>query len=346
MNFSSKSQRNAGPTRRRVLALTGGLLAVAPIGARAAGRLWPATVPASTSLAVGDQNEVLQTLLAASGQATALQSKVTYANFLGGPAVLEAFRAGALDIATVGNTPPVQAQAAGERILIVAAVQSSGPAYGIAVRPGLKLTHLEELRGRSIAYGEGTARQPFVLSALKLAGLTRRDVTLVPLRAADFPDAIRSGQVDVAALNEPHFSRYLADYADRGASALPPAETARVPSGPEYLYASDTALHDSAKTAAIADFVTRWIAARRWSKTHPREWIDAYYVRRQRLSAADGQKIEDAFGELTFPSLRSLIEKQQAIADLIYEAGDLPKRLDARDEFDFRFDDVIAANVN
>jgi sulfonate transport system substrate-binding protein len=302
-------------------------------------------IPTGTALAVGDQNEVLQTLLAASNQREVLGSKITYANFIGGPAVLEAFRAGALDLATVGNTPPVQAQAAGERILIVAAVQSSGPAYGIAVRPGLKLTRIEECRGKRIAYGEGTARQPFVLSALKLAGLTRKDVTLIPLRAADFPDALRSGQVDVAALNEPHFSRYLADYADRGASALPASETARVPSGPSYLYAGDAALRDPAKTAAIADFVAHWIAALRWSKAHRDEWVDAYYVRRQHLSPADGRNIEDAAGDLSFPALSSLVDKQQAIADLIYEAGDLPKRLDARDEFDFRFDEVIATNA-
>jgi sulfonate transport system substrate-binding protein len=332
-------------TRRRVLGFAGGLATVVSVRARAASGLWPVAVPAGTALAVGDQNEVLQTLLAASGQGAALGSTVTYANFVGGPAVLEAFRAGALDLATVGNTPPVQAQAAGERIPIVAAVQSSGPAYGIAVRPGLTLMRLEEFRGKRIAYGEGTARQPFVLSTLKLAGLTRKDVTLVPLRAADFPDAIRSGQVDVAALNEPHFSRYLADYADRGASALPASETARVPSGPSYLYAGDAALREPAKTAAIADFVAHWIAALRWSKAHRDEWVDAYYVRRQHLSAADGRKIEDAAGDLSFPALNSLVDKQQAIADLIYEAGDLPRRLDARDEFDFRFDEVIAANA-
>jgi sulfonate transport system substrate-binding protein len=332
-------------TRRHVLTGAGSLIAMQWVRAGKAAALWPAVVPAGTTLAVGDQNEVLQTLMAASGEGARLGSKLTYANFLGGPAVLEAFRAGALDVATVGNMPPVQAQAAGERIPIVASVQQSGPAYGIALRPGLKLVRLEEFRGKSIGYGEGTARQPFVLNALKLAGLSRQDVTLIPLRSADFPDAIRSGQIDIAPLNEPHFSRYLADYADRGAGALPAAETARVPSGPSYLYASDAALRDPAKTAAIADFVARWIAALRWSRAHGDAWIDAYYVEDQHLSATDGRKIEDAAGTLSFPQLAGLVATQQAIADLIYEAGDLPKRLDAREEFDFRFDEVIVANA-
>ena len=202
-------------TRRHILTLVGGLLVMASPRAWAADALWPPEVPAGTALIVADQNEVLQTLLAASGEQKKLGAKVTYANFLGGPAILEAFRAGALDLATVGNTPPIQAQAAGERILIVAALQSSGLDNGLALRPGLKLSRLEDLRGKRIGYAEGTARQPFVLNALKAAGLTRKDVTFIPLRSADFPDAIRSGEIDVAPLNEPHLSRYLADYADR-----------------------------------------------------------------------------------------------------------------------------------
>lgn len=279
--------RGQGVARRGLLALAGCLVAIGPLRTSAANALWPAQIPAGTTLIVADQNEVLQTLMSASGGRARLGSKVTYANFLGGPAILEAFRAGALDLATVGNTPPIQAQAAGERILIVAAVQLSGSDYGIAVRPGLKLARLEDFRGKRIGYAEGTARQPFVLNALRQAGLTRKDVTLIPLRSADFPDAIRSGQVDIAAQNEPHFSRYLSDYAGRGASALPASEVARPLRGLSCLYAGDTALHNPAKTAAIADFVAHWIAAVRWSKAHRDAW-------------------------------------QQSIADLIYDAGDLP----------------------
>jgi sulfonate transport system substrate-binding protein len=333
-------------TRRHILTLVGGLLVMASPRAWAADALWPPEVPAGTALVVADQNEVLQTLLAASGEQAKLGAKVTYANFLGGPAILEAFRAGALDLATVGNTPPIQAQAAGERILIVAALQSSGLDNGLALRPGLKLSRLEDLRGKRIGYAEGTARQPFVLNALKAAGLTRKDVTFIPLRSADFPDAIRSGEIDVAPLNEPHLSRYLADYADRGASALPASEIARLPHALSYLYASDAALRSPAKTAAIVDYVAHWIAAIRWSKAHRDEWVDAYYVKRQQLAPADGKKIEDSIGEVAFPLLSSLVTRQQAIANLIYDAGDLPKRLDAKEEFDFRFDAVIAANAN
>ncbi|KFC75980.1 Alkanesulfonate ABC transporter substrate-binding protein [Bosea sp. LC85] len=347
MSSDVYSVRVQGPRRRTILAMSLLLSVAAPGIATAQGLAAPLTkAPVGTKLVVADQNEALQTLMRASGAEDRLSSQVTYANFLGGPAILEAFRAGALDLATVGNTPPIQAHAAGEQIPIVAAKTSSETDYSLAVRPGLTIASLEDLRGRSIAYGEGTGRQPFVLNALKLAGLTRKDVRLVPLRAADFPDAVRTGQVDVAALNEPHYSRYLADFADRGASALPKEQNDRLPKSLTYLYASKRALDDPAKLAAIREFVAAWIDANRWSHANAESWVEAYYVKRQNLKPTDGRRIVEAEGRFAFPLLASLIAKQQALIDVIHEAGDLPKRLDAREEFDLRFDDVIAAKSN
>lgn len=328
------------------LMTTSAAVILASLSGAAAQNPLPTDVVKGTKLVVADQNEALQTLMIASGEQAKLAGAATYANFLGGPAILEAFRAGALDLAAVGNTPPIQAHAAGEKILIVAARLSSEVDYHFAVRPGLTLTKLEDFRGKRIAYGEGTGRQPFVLNALKQAGLTKKDVTIVPLRAADFPDAVRSGQVDIAALNEPHYSRYLADFADRGVTALPDSEHERLPRGVNYLYARDAALNDPAKAAAIRDFVAHWIVANKWASANPRDWVQAYYVKRQKLKEADSLKIVESEGSPSFPPLRTLVAKQQALIDIIHEAGDIRKRLDAREEFDFRFDQVIEASTN
>ncbi|WP_317919804.1 MULTISPECIES: ABC transporter substrate-binding protein [unclassified Cupriavidus] len=305
----------------------------------------PTVVPAGTKLVVADQNEALQTLLRVSGEQSRLTAQVSYANFLGGPSILEAFRAGALDLAVVGNTPPIQAHAAGEPLPIVAVRKTSAPDYQLAVRPGLTIASLKDLKGKSIAYAEGTGRQPFVLTALKVAGLSRRDVKLVPLRAGDFPTAIRAGQVDVAALNEPHFSRYLRDFADRKASAIPASEHRQLPTRLAYLYASPKALSDPGKTAAIRQFVEAWIRANDWAEKHPQQWVQAYYVKQQGLREEDGLAIVRADGQATYPLLADSIAPQQGLIDLIQEAGDIPRRLDARQEFDLRFDPVIRAAV-
>jgi len=334
-------------SRRAALAALASLsaLVLLPLGARAQGGDLPAAVPPGARLVVADQNEALQTLMRASGEHGKLTAGVSYANFVGGPAILEAFRAGAVDLAVVGNTPPIQAHAAGEEIPIVAARRNAAPDYFFAVRPGLTVATLQEFKGKKIAYGIGTGRQPYVLTALKLAGLTKRDVTLVPLRASEFDTAVRTGQVDLASLIEPNFSRYLRDFADQKASALPASEHARLPTKLSYLYASKAALNDPAKAAAIREFVGAWIRASYWSVKNPDPWVDAYYVRNRKLQREDGIAIVKSEGDVSFPALADSIAGQQELIDLIHEAGDLPRRLDARQEFDLRFDPVIREAV-
>ncbi len=321
-----------------------GLLALGMAVATAsswAGQPLSADVPAGTTLTVADQNEVLQTLMQASGEAGKLEADVSYANFLGGPAILEAFRAGALDLALVGNTPPIQAHASGLVLPIVGAVTTTEVDYHLAVRPGLQIDRLEDLAGRNLSYAEGTGRQPFILNALKVAGLTPDDVQFVSLKAADMPDAVRAGQVDVAVLNEPHYSRYVRTFP--GASALSDAEHDRLPRTLSYLYASPEALADPGKSAAIAQFVRGWIDANRWRSEHTRDWADTYYIGLQRLSPEEGRAAAEAEGKPSFPTLSELVETQQGLIDVIHAAGGLPRRLDASEEFDFRFDAVIAA---
>jgi sulfonate transport system substrate-binding protein len=307
----------------------------------------PLSVPAGSKLVVGDQNENLQTILTASGVRSRLVTQVAFANFLGGPEIFEAFRAGALDVALIGSTPPIHAHAAGEPIPIVAALESARPAYGLALRPGLALNSLQDLKGRKIAWAEGTARQPFILAALKRAGLRVGEVKLVPLKVADFPVAIKTGQVDVAPLNEPHLSRYLKAYAAEKAQTLPAAAHEGLPASTHYLYASRKALADPAKAAAIRELVAGWVSAVAWSQAHPADWVRAYYVRRQGLKEADGMAIVSADGELRFSPLRDTVRGQQELIDLIHDAGQLPRRLDAQEEFDLRFDTLfVERNAN
>ena len=303
----------------------------------------PTDVPSGTDLVFADQNEEVQTLMAASGEQDELASKTTYANFIGGPEILEAMRADAVDVAYVGDTPPIQAQAAGELVPIVAAARTSSPDYQLAVRPGLTVDTLEELEGKKIAYAEGTGRQPFVLRAIEKAGLSKEDVELVPLDASTLPDAIRNGQVDVAPLNEPHFTRYLNE---PDASAVPAEQLDGLSNGLHYVYARGAALADDAKAAAIRDFVQHWVAAYQWSLDNPEDWVQAYHVDTQKLSKADGMSVVEAQGDVTFPPLdEDLIALQQDTVDVIHDAGDLPEELDAGEEFATQFDEAIAEAV-
>ncbi|MCI2418734.1 ABC transporter substrate-binding protein [Saccharopolyspora sp. K220] len=310
----------------------GGLAADAPL---------PTTIPPETKLVVADQQERLQSLFRASGEFDKMPVKPEFANFTGGPEVLEAFRSEAADVAIVGDTPPIHAQASGEDVPIIAAYQVDPNSTRFAVAPGANVRTLSDLRGKKIAYAEGTAQQTSVLRALEKAGLTTNDVQLVRLQLAEFNDAVRTGAVDVAPLNEPRLTRFLAQTGGTG-TTLPIADTDGTSTGLSFLYTRRAALEDPAKAAAIRAFVQHFVAARQWAATHPNEWIDFYYVKNQGVTRADGERIVASEDEVVFPRLdESLIATQQHTIDLLLADGGLPRPLNAHDHFDRRFDAVI-----
>ena len=70
----------------------------------------------------------MRNLLEASGEGDKLGFAFELPNFAGGPAIYEAIRADALDIAYVGDTPPIQARAAGTLLPINLALWAVGVA--------------------------------------------------------------------------------------------------------------------------------------------------------------------------------------------------------------------------
>ncbi|MGO4614588.1 ABC transporter substrate-binding protein [Nocardia sp. 2YAB30] len=317
------------------LGLTGCANDDKPVGPTADGPL-PTEVPAGTTLVVADQSERLQSVLRISGELDKLPFKVEFANFVGGPAILEAFRAGAADVAQVGDVPPIHALVAGQDVPIVAAYQTSTTALKLAVAPGKPVTTLADLKGKKIAYAEGTAQQAAVLRAIDKVGLKTSDVQLVRLQLAEFPDAVRTGQVDVAPLIEPNVTRFLRT---PGTTLLQDSETAGIYGGLAYLYARRAVVQDPAKAAATRALVVAFVRAYQWANTHPEEWARRYYVENQKVSADDAKRIVDSLGTYVFPHLdQELVDRQQSTIDAIAKAGELPKKVQAAKGFDLRFD--------
>ncbi|MFI9510888.1 ABC transporter substrate-binding protein [Nocardia sp. NPDC052566] len=325
------------------LGLTGCASGDKPVGPAAADTPLPTEVPAGTKLVVADQSEALQTILKISGEQDKLPFQIEYANFTGGPAILEAFRAGAADAAIVGDVPPIHAQAAGQQVPIIAAYQTSALAVRLAVAPGKSVATLADLKGKKIAYAEGTAQQAVVLRALARAGLKTDDVQLIRLQLAEFLDAARTGQVDVAPLSEPTLSRFLRT---PGSSVVSEAEGEGLYPGLAYLYARRAVVVDPAKAGATRALAAAFVRAYQWSNTHPQEYIQKYYVDSQKLTVEEGKRIFDARGTLAFPHLdQQLVDRQQRTIDTIAAAGQLPKKVKAADGFDLRFDAAITQAV-
>lgn len=317
------------------------LAATSAIGFSAAlGRGAAAEEPAAgTRLIVADQSELVRNLLEASGEGDKLGFAFELPNFAGGPAIYEAIRADALDIAYVGDTPPIQARAAGTLLPIVATFTREVAQYRLTSRPGLVINKLSELKGKSVSYIEGSGRQVFLIEALNRAGLKLDDVQLVKLRIADLPDAIRSGAVDVAVLQEPHVTRLVNQV---GASPVLDPEERRLLPSTSYFYARPAVLADPGKAAAIRQFIGAFVRAGRWSNDNQEAWAKHYYTDFQRIDPNDTAAILAGQSPLVFQTSVEAIPHHQKLIDILYQSGSLKERFDAAGSFVDTFDDVIA----
>jgi len=293
----------------------------------------------STKLVIADQSELVRNLLEASGERDKLNLELP--NFAGGPAIYEAIRAGALDIAYVGDTPPIQARAAGTLLPIIASFTRERAQYILTSRPGLVINKLAELKGKKLSYIEGSGRQVYLIEALNRAGLSLSDVDLVRLRVADLPDAIRSGAVDVAVLQEPHVTRLTKQV---GASPVLDPEERHILPSTSYFYARPDVLADPAKAAAIGQFLAAFTRAAIWSNAHQAEWGQDYYVKFQRISQDDTKAILASQSPYVLQTSTEAIAHHQKLIDILYQAGAIKERFDARQSFVDTYDKIITAS--
>ncbi|HVW44353.1 MAG TPA: ABC transporter substrate-binding protein [Amycolatopsis sp.] len=299
------------------------------------------TVPPGTSLSVAVHTTEIQ--LKTTGGIAQLPFTVTdWPVVSAGPDVIQAFRAHAVDIATNAGIPPIQAHGTGLDAKIVGVQWKEKPSYQFATAPGSSVHGLGDLRGKKIAFSPGQAQGAVVLRTLERLGLTKKDVQLVEINSNQFLTALQSKQVDVAPLYEPSLTKYLAQYGKDGAQSIVTPEVDAL----TILWAPTEVLADPAKAAAIKAFIPYWARSQVWAWENPGPWIDAYYVKDQNVSAADGKRIIDASEKPLFPAnWDAAIKWEQETIDLVSKWGYFGASFSAADLFDRRFESVASASV-
>jgi sulfonate transport system substrate-binding protein len=300
----------------------------------------PTTVAADTELVIS--LHPTQVALQATGEIGKLPFRVrSWPNITAGPDVIQGFRAHSIDLATNAGIPPIQARAINVDARIVAVQTRQKPLYVLATAPGSPVSGVGDLRGRKIGFSQGQAQGLVVLRTLKEQGLSAQDVQLVKLSSTQFLVALQSGQIDVAPLAEPSLTKYLSEYGKDGAKAIPIDAVDYL----TILWAPAEVLADARKAAAIRSFIPFWARTVVWAYENPKAWIDAYYVKDQGVTAADGRRIVAALDKPAFPRNWDKAEAwQQESADLLV-AGGFIKPVKAEDLFDRRFQSVAAGAV-
>ena len=299
----------------------------------------PESIPAGTTLRVGDQLEYLQTVLSLAGEDDDFGYAVDYSAFVGGPPMLQAFQGGAVDTGFVGSTPLIFAQAQGQDIAAVAGWASENGSYTLVTAPGEDgIQGWDDLAGKSVAYQRGTAGEAALLQALDAAGVDPGDVTTVDVPLTQIGATLQGGSADAAVSVEPLTSIYLAS----NPTAQVVDHAAEITDRSSFLIASGATLDDEAKTAALADYTTRLVRAFTYLRAHPDEVAQAVYVDQYGLTPERAAEVVEAQGVGSFIDLPADIEdQQQALADLFVAAGQIPEPVDVTAEFDTRFRDLV-----
>lgn len=122
-------------------------------------------------------------------------TKVEFTYFTGtGPAINEALSNGQLDFASYGAVPNTIGKANGLDTVLIASY--GGTTIFGAARPDLDIKSIADLKGKRVAIQKATIIHWALIQALKNAGLTESDVTIIDLKNADQLAAIAAKSVD------------------------------------------------------------------------------------------------------------------------------------------------------
>lgn len=131
---------------------------------------------------------------------------VRWVEFTFGPPLLEALAVGSIDYGTVGDAPPIFAQAANANLLYVAAQEAAGSGSAILVPPGSPIQRLEDLRGKRIGFARASSSHNLTIAALEKAGIGWNEITPVQLPPADARAAFERGSIDAWTIWDPFFA--------------------------------------------------------------------------------------------------------------------------------------------
>ncbi|OFA01024.1 putative aliphatic sulfonates-binding protein precursor [Janthinobacterium sp. HH107] len=198
------THRHAQRLSRRT---TLGLLFAAAAGVMVAGMPATAQAQAKGEVRIGYQKYGTLTLLKGRGTLEKRLAEqgvgVKWTEFPAGPVLLEGLNVGSIDFGTVGEAPPIFAQAAGANLVYVGNEPASPASEAIVVPKGSGLRTLADLKGKKIALNKGSNVHYLLLKALEKAGVAYADIQPVFLPPADARAAFERGSVDAWAIWDP-----------------------------------------------------------------------------------------------------------------------------------------------
>lgn len=248
---------------------------------------------------------------------------VKWTEFPAGPALLEGLNVGSIDFGTVGEAPPIFAQAAGANLVYVGNEPPSPDSEAIVVPKTSTLRSVTELKGKKVALNKGSNVHYLLVKALEKADVDYRAIQTVYLPPAEARAAFERGSVDAWVIWDPFLAaaekqlgaRVLAD--GKGLAANHQFYVAARPFAEQYGDVVRTVIDELAKVDE-------------WGRTHQQEVATI-------LAAQTGLPVDVvalaarryAYGVRTVTP--DVLAAQQQIADTFHSLKLIPKPIVVRD---------------
>lgn len=266
--------------------------------------------------------------------------KVNVTNFKDDKQINAAIASGRLDGLNAGLTQALNfAQAhLGTKVVLVEDVST----HADAILAGRGIKTMRDLKGKKVAYEEGTSGEILLRYALQKNGMTIDDVQKVPIDATEAGPAIIAGRVDAAYTYEPFVSSAL--QSGKGIHAVFTAGELPGLISDAFIVRNDVLNRYPGRVAAM---IRAWQQGVDYYRQNTRAAQDAI----ARDLGADPGSLDSAFDGITLYDAQQnkeglssgeLLDAIRSVATIAHDAGLTSSVIDIRDLVDTRFVDAAS----
>ena len=248
---------------------------------------------------------------------------VKWTEFPAGPQLLEGLNVGSIDFGTVGEAPPIFAQAAGASLVYVGNEPPSPSSEAIVVPKGSSLRSLADLKGKKIVLNKGSNVHFLLVKALQKAGIAYADIQPVYLPPADARAAFERGAVDAWVIWDPFLA---AAEKQLGARVLIDGK-GLVANHQFYLASRSFAQQNAELVRIVLDELAR---VDEWGRTHPQE-VSTILAAQTGLAPDVVALAAQRYAYGVKPVTPEVLKAQQDIADAFHQLKLIPKPIVVRD---------------
>jgi sulfonate transport system substrate-binding protein len=322
-----------------VVAASLAMVVVGPGAAALSGAATSTPDLSGVTINFADQFKEYQTAFVATNALKGAKYKVSWSEFVGGPPIIAAETGGSVDLGDMAETPTIFAQAAKDPVKVIAITKGAdakASPFGIVVPKGSPITKVSQLRGKTIGVQEGTVEQYVLIRILQKAGIPYSAVTVDNLAVTSASTAVVNGKVDAAVLSQPLTGLDL-----RSGKATELVSGAGYAQTFGYLTASQSALDNPEKAAALADFINRFYKAEAILTKNPQLAAKAY-VTTYGVPLAVAQQAVKSVSAVGTPITPAIISYQQTEANTFQQLGLVPQKLNVAKIFDLPYNAAVA----